>query len=90
MVVTEGMMCGRAAVTTRCGFNPDYVADGQTGFLAAFATTECFGAKLEEAWNRRADWQAMGVQAHQSISKKLGDFNAPERLLKLILANGGK
>lgn len=90
MVITEGMMCGRAAVTTRCGFNPDYVVDGQTGFLAAFATTECFGAKLEEAWSRRADWQAMGIQAHQSISKKLADFNAPERLLKLILANIGK
>lgn len=90
MVVTEGMMCGRAAVTTRCGFNADYVADGRTGFLAAFATTECFGGKLEDAWNRRADWQTMGIEAHQSISKKSEDFNAPERLLKLILGNGGK
>ncbi|MEI9864584.1 MAG: hypothetical protein WDN00_08535 [Limisphaerales bacterium] len=59
--------------------------DGETGFLAAFATTECFGAKLEEAWERRDDWKTMGTLAHQSISGRLADFNAPERLLKLIL-----
>jgi len=86
MVISEGMICGRAAVTTRCGFNTDYISDGQTGFLAAFATSECFGAKMEEAWNRRDDWQAMGLMAQQSISGKLADFNTPDRLLKLILS----
>jgi glycosyltransferase involved in cell wall biosynthesis len=86
MVITEGMMCSRMAVTTRCGFNADYILDGQTGFLAAFSTPECFGLKIEEAWNRREDWRAMGIMAHQSISTRMADFNAPERLLKLILS----
>jgi glycosyltransferase involved in cell wall biosynthesis len=85
MVITEGMMCGRVAVTTRCGFNADYILDGQTGFIAQFATPECFGANMEEAWNRREDWQAMGAMAHRSIKEKTADFNASERLLKLLL-----
>jgi glycosyltransferase involved in cell wall biosynthesis len=87
MVITEGMICGRAAVTTRCGFNTDYIADGQTGFLAAFSTAECFGVKMEEAWSRREDWKEMGTRAHKSISKRAADFNGSERLLKLILCN---
>ncbi len=85
MVVTEGMMSGRVSVTTRCGFNAEYITDGENGFLADFATPECFGRKLEEAWNRRAEWEAMGISAHHSIKQRMGDFNAPDRLLKLIL-----
>jgi glycosyltransferase involved in cell wall biosynthesis len=86
MVITEGMMCGRIAITTRCGFNGDYMCDGQNGFLADFATPECFGKKMEEAWNRRADWNKMGISAHQFIKQRLDDFNAPDQLLKLILS----
>ena len=85
MVITEGMLCGRPAVTTRCGFNPEYVADGETGFLAAAATPECFGAALEAAWNLREGWKEMGILAHRSILAKVQDFNAADRLLKLIL-----
>jgi glycosyltransferase involved in cell wall biosynthesis len=88
MVVTEGMACGRPAVTTRCGFNTEYISDGGTGFLAAFATADCFGAKMDEAWNRRDEWKAMGAAAHRSIHCKLADFNASERLLELLLSNG--
>ena len=85
MVITEGMICGRAAVTTRCGFTAEYISDGQTGFLAAVATPECFGAKMEEAWNRRKEWKEMGTMAHRFIREKAADFNASDRLLKLIL-----
>lgn len=85
MVVTEGMFCGRVAVTTRCGFIADYVRDGQNGFVADFAEPGCFGKKMEEAWSRRSEWKEMGLAAHQSIKQRVGDFNASERLLSLIL-----
>lgn len=90
MVVTEGMMCGRIAITTRCGFIGEYVSNGHNGFLADFATRDCFAEKMEEAWNRRADWKEMGVRAHNLIKQRLGDFNAPDRLLNLILAGNYK
>jgi glycosyltransferase involved in cell wall biosynthesis len=86
MVVTEGMMCGRIAVTTRCGFVPDYVTDGATGFLADFATAACFGDALERAWAGRADWREMGCRAHESVKARLDEFNSPEQLLRLMLA----
>jgi glycosyltransferase involved in cell wall biosynthesis len=89
MVVTEGMMCGRIAVTTRCGFVPDYVTDGATGFLADFATAACFGDALERAWQRRAEWHEMGCRAHESVKARLGDFDSPERLMKLMLEARG-
>jgi len=89
MVVTEGMICGRIAVTTRCGFVPDYVTDGATGFLADFATAACFGDALERAWVRRAEWREMGRRAHESVRQRLGDFDSPERLLKLMLGTAG-
>jgi glycosyltransferase involved in cell wall biosynthesis len=87
MVITEGMICGRIAVTTRCGFTPEYILDNETGFLADFATPLCFGATLERAWNRRAEWREMGRRAHEAIKSRLGDFAAPERLMELILEN---
>jgi glycosyltransferase involved in cell wall biosynthesis len=86
MVVTEGMMCGRIAVTTRCGFVPDYVTNGVTGFLADFATAACFGDALERAWVRRAEWREMGCRAHESVKARLDEFNSPEQLLRLMLA----
>ena len=85
MVVTEGMWFGRVAVTTRCGFLGEYVRDGENGFLADFASPAGFGKKLEEAWTRRAEWKEMGVKAHDFINQRLSDFNASDRLLKLIL-----
>lgn len=88
MVVTEGMLCGRVAVTTRCGFIGEYVNDGDNGFLADFAAPVCFGKKMEEAWTRRTDWREMGIKAHHFINQRLGDFDASGRLLKLIIAGG--
>jgi len=85
MVITEGMMCGRIAVTTRCGFTPDYIVEGETGFLADFATPTSFGAALERAWERRTEWRELGRRAHTAIKSRLSDFNAPDRLLALIL-----
>jgi len=84
MVITEGMMCGRASVTTRCGYNPDYIIDGETGFLAAFATPDCFGQKLEEAWSRRSAWREMGVRAHSAIWQRMESFKSADQFTALI------
>lgn len=85
MVITEGMMCGRIAIATRCGFIGEYLRDGENGFLADFATPGCFGQKMEEAWERRGKWREMGVHGHNSVKGRIGDFNAPARLTNLIL-----
>lgn len=67
MVLTEGMMCGRAAVITACGNAREFVTPGGDGFLVESATAACFARGLEEAWARRAEWRAMGVRAHEKM-----------------------
>jgi glycosyltransferase involved in cell wall biosynthesis len=84
MVLTEGMMCGRPAVITKCGHVSEYVEDGVNGFVAEFATAEIFAAAMERAWARRQEWQEMGERAHQSLSL-LYDFDPVGKLLDVVL-----
>lgn len=69
MVITEGMYCGRPAVTTSCGHIPEFIDDNVNGFLADFATTKCFAEAMDRAWNARSRWQEIGVLAQQSASR---------------------
>lgn len=66
MVTAEAMMCGRIAIVTACGRNPEWVDEGATGFLA-IPTVVSLSEALERAWSRRHDWQSMGVLAAQRI-----------------------
>jgi glycosyltransferase involved in cell wall biosynthesis len=83
MVLTEGMACGRLAVITDCGNAREYVEDGVDGFLAAFATPEIFADALERAWERRHEWENMGILAHGKIAR-LGDFDPAKNLIELL------
>ncbi|WP_430647050.1 glycosyltransferase family 4 protein [Agromyces sp. GXS1127] len=47
LVVLEALACGVPVVSTRVGFAPDLVADGENGFLAE-RTSESIGARLSE------------------------------------------
>lgn len=70
MVTAEAMMCGRIAIVTACGRNPEWVDDGETGFLAAAPTIECLDEAMERAWERRHDWQNMGQLAAVRIRER--------------------
>ena len=69
MVTAEAMMCGRIAIVTACGRNPEWVDEGDTGFLA-IPTVDSLAKALERAWSRRHDWQKMGVLAAQRIRER--------------------
>jgi glycosyltransferase involved in cell wall biosynthesis len=73
MVTPEAMACGRVPVVTRCGRNPDLVADGDTGFLAEAATERLVDRALERAWQRRSEWKKMGRRAAQHIRENYED-----------------
>lgn len=63
----EAMICGRPAVATDVGGIEDCIIDGQTGFLADWGSVRSFGRAMEEAWQKRADWEMMGQKAHDHI-----------------------
>lgn len=69
MVTAEAMMCGRIAIVTACGRNPEWVDDGETGFLA-IPTVASLASTLEQAWERRNDWQRMGEIAAKRIRNR--------------------
>ncbi|NEQ34057.1 MAG: glycosyltransferase family 4 protein, partial [Leptolyngbya sp. SIO4C5] len=70
MVTAEAMLCGRIAIVTACGRNPEWVDEGETGFLAAAPTVACLGEVLEKAWQRRHDWQEMGALAAERLQQR--------------------
>lgn len=83
MVLTEGMMCGRPAVITKCGHVADYIDDGINGFAAGFATAEVFAEALEKAWARRHEWKEMGERAHAKLAQ-MRSFDPVAELLEVV------
>ena len=67
MVTPEAMACGRVPIVTRCGRNPELVADGGTGFLVKAPTERLLDRALERAWRRRRAWKQMGRRAARRV-----------------------
>lgn len=67
LVLVEAMLSGRVAVVTDVAGNAEVIEDGRTGFLADAATEASFDEALERAWERRAEWQAIGAAAADAI-----------------------
>lgn len=83
LAILEAMMCGRPVVTTDVGGNAEVLEDGATGFIADAATPRSFGAVMDRAWERRADWRMMGVEAHIR-ARELAQADSPGLLLSAI------
>lgn len=79
MVTAEAMHCGRIPIVSACGRNPDWVDDGETGFVIPNLQPLTIQSTLQRAWNARSQWEAMGIEAHKRIMIRLsadpvGDF----------------
>jgi glycosyltransferase involved in cell wall biosynthesis len=85
--VVEAMLCGRPVVTTDVGGNTEWITDGEEGFIADGANTRSLDAALEAAWQRRDEWSAIGLKAHER-ALALHDPDAGGTLLRLILEHG--
>lgn len=66
----EAQLCVRAALVTRVDGNPDWVEDGQTGFLAEAPTVHHLRLALERAWENRHRWREMGETARGACLAK--------------------
>jgi glycosyltransferase involved in cell wall biosynthesis len=69
VTLIEAMWFGRPAIVTQVGGVEELVIDGETGFVAPFSTPQHIDQALEDAWERRAFWKAMGARARQHISR---------------------
>lgn len=84
LVAVEAMICGRPVIATAVGGIPEWVRNEHNGFLAKAPTVDSYAAALERAWQRRADWKALGEQARED-ALKLHDPNPGETLLSALV-----
>lgn len=82
--LVEAMLCGRPSVVTDVGGNTEWVQEGLTGFIAEAPSAQAFGAALDRAWAARAEWETMGVRAHQDAMDRI-DPQPGKTLLNLAL-----
>lgn len=67
LVLVEAMLCGRPAIVTDVAGNAEMVEEGVSGFVAAAPTVDLVALAMERAWERRAEWLAMGKAARQRV-----------------------
>ena len=70
LALIEAMHYRRAAIVTRVGGVEELIIEGQSGFIADAATLTSIDNALEQAWNKRTEWEQMGLAANKHISEK--------------------
>ena len=83
LAMVEAMLCGRPAVVTDVGGNAEWI-ESHIGFVAEAPTAKSFGAALERAWLAQADWQKMGIKAHENAIEKF-DRSPGKSLLEVVI-----
>lgn len=90
LALMEAMRCGRPAIVTDVGGNVELVDEGRTGFIAASPSVSAVDDALERAWQRRADWPALGQAAAESIRALEARDPAGELAAHLLAVVGGR
>jgi len=72
LALQEAMAHARMVISTDVGGARDLIDHGTNGFLVPYASVEALDKVLEEAWQDRARWEAMGQAARQRILGAIG------------------
>jgi glycosyltransferase involved in cell wall biosynthesis len=70
MAVVEAMANGRTVIVTNAGGTAEVIVDGVTGFLGK-TDQDMFEAAMERAWDKRNEWQTMGIAAAKHIKEEI-------------------
>jgi glycosyltransferase involved in cell wall biosynthesis len=68
--VVEAMATGRPCIVSKVGDMPDWVEDGINGFICPALTVEGIDEVLENCWQQKNNWAAMGKNAFETFIKK--------------------
>ena len=86
IVNLEAMACGTAVVASDVGGIPEVVDDGVTGFIAAEPTPVSVDSALERAWQRRAEWEAIGSRARERMLRFSPEDPVADFVERLMMA----
>lgn len=81
--VVEAMATGRPVAVSKIGDMPEWVIDGESGWVSENASVTCIDDTLEKAWQQKEKWPQIGEAAFTSFRKRFAE-NAEERLLEKI------
>jgi glycosyltransferase involved in cell wall biosynthesis len=84
LVVLEAMAAGRVVITTTAGGSQELIKDGITGFIGE-AGTESFDQAMERAWQRREEWEAIGMAACKDLPNRLPDSPAEVEFARTLI-----
>ena len=87
LTVVEAMLCARPCIVTDVAGNAELLEDNLSGFVADAPTPRCLDAAMERAWQRRAEWSAMGRAAAERVRQHIPADPASvfaDRLLELL------
>ena len=89
IVIVEAMLCKRFVIVTNVSGSHELVLDNETGFIAAAPRPEYVDEALERAWEKRMNWEEMGIKAKQEVTTQIPENPANDFAHKLqhILSN---
>jgi len=67
LTLIEAMNFKRTCVVTQVSGVEELIEDGKSGFIAAYPSSAAIDQALERAWEKRDNWEQMGIAAHCSI-----------------------
>jgi glycosyltransferase involved in cell wall biosynthesis len=70
LVLLEAMACGRTAIVSTAGGNPELITEGINGFIG-HANEGDFDQAMERAWNARDEWDIIGKRAYSFIKENV-------------------
>lgn len=85
LTLVEAMLCSRLAIVTDVGGITEFVEHGLNGFVAPAATVAFIDAALEQAWQRREQWQEMGLAARSRVLSMVPEDPVKDFCEQLVL-----
>lgn len=86
--LVEALMCGRPVLATDVAGHAELVVDGINGFIADSPCVKHLDQALERAWQKRSQWQAMGVEAGNRIRQQVPREPVAEFAARLLALAG--
>lgn len=82
LALIEAMLCGRLGIVTDVSGNPELIEDNVNGFIASAPKATYLDEAMERAWDRRNEWEQIGINAQKSIKTVLPKDPALDLLQK--------
>jgi glycosyltransferase involved in cell wall biosynthesis len=89
LTLIEAMHFKRAAIVTNVGGTNELIEEGLNGFIAPYPSVQNIDEALERAWEKRDQWEQLGINAKATILQKhpSNAINFFNKKIETVIAN---